>query len=315
MGVVPGERVVLVHDEAHREMAELVTEAIRSIRGEVVAFCLERLGARPHQRLHPHIAEAMLDSLASLMLVDFHAGELGMRTELIDLAARYKLRHGHMVGVTRESMVAGFSADPHVIAEKMRALVARLRPDSRISVKSEAGTNLTAQLAPTARWVEYGTVVTPGRRVNLPGGELVTSPASVDGVYVADGTLGDADGALRRRVGDAPVSLRLKASRVESVECPRDPILERSISERLMRTANLDRVGLLNFGLNVGLGAPLGDVFTDQKLPGVHLSLGETFPEKTGAEWTSRSWIALTTARCDADIDRLPILRSGRYLV
>jgi hypothetical protein len=72
----------------------------------------------------------------------------------------------------------------------------------------------------------------------------------------------------------------------------------------------------VNFGLNIGLEAPVGDVFTDQKLPGVHMVLGSSFPEVTGARWDSPSWIGLTSAgQVDVDIDKTPILRGGRYIL
>ena len=108
--------------------------------------------------------------------------------------------------------------------------------------------------------------------------------------------------------------MKIASSRVTAVECS-DQGLARTLLERMFRVANLDRVGMVGFGLNLGLSAPVGDVFTDQKLPGVHLSLGETFPEKTGASWTSKSWLALTTVDVDVDIDRLPIVRRGRYMI
>jgi leucyl aminopeptidase (aminopeptidase T) len=314
LSVVPGERVLVVHDRGHQELANVILEAIIVARGDPQRFCLEDLGPRPHATLHPSVAGAISRAQASLLLIDFHDGEHAMRKGMADLAIKERVRHGHMVGVGRASM-AGFSVDPHRIAEKARALTARLRPDARITVRSAAGSDLVITLTPRCRWVEYGCIVGTGKRVNLPGGELCTSPDAVTGVYVADGTLGDADGVLKRRLEQSPITLRISASRVQAVECSRDPGLARAVSERIFRTANLDRVGLAGFGINLGLTAPVGDVFTDQKVPGVHLSLGETFPEQTGATWTSKSWIALTTGECDADIDKIPVIRRGRYLI
>jgi hypothetical protein len=316
LGVVPGERVVLVHDEGQRDFAEFVIEAIEGARGEVVAFRLEELGPRPHPRLHERIAQAMEEAQISVLLVSLHPGELQMRSELVDLAERRRLRHGHMVGVSRASLLAGFSVDPHRIAEKARALTARLRFDSRIRVKSAAGTDLLVELGPRCRWVEHGAVVPPGRRVNLPGGELVTSPANTSGVYVVDGTYADGDGALPGgRLATTPVTLRIDASRVHAVECTRDPSLARAIADRLARVPNLDRVGLVGFGLNLGLTGPVGDIFTDQKVPGVHVSLGESFPQRTGALVTAKTWVAFTAVETDADVDKIAVLRRGRYMV
>jgi leucyl aminopeptidase (aminopeptidase T) len=326
--VVPGESVLLVYDLAHEAIAEAVTDAVRRARSETIAVRLEDLEPRPHASLHRTIKDAIPRAQASLLLVDFHRGELQMRTEMVELALAQRLRHGHMVGVTRASMVAGFSVDPARIAQKSRELVVRLRPDARILVRSGGpgsakdvtrsaqGTEveLVIALAPHCRWVDFGCIVGSGKRVNLPGGELVTSPESVDGAYVANGTLGDADGAFNRSLQATPITLRIAGSRVKAVECPSDPALARAVTACLARTPNLDRVGLVSFGVNLGLTTPIGDVFSDQKIPGVHLSLGETFPQSTGATWTSKSWMAFTSVEHDADIDKTRVLRRGRYV-
>lgn len=318
LGVVAGERMLIVHDAAHDQIAELCAAASRVLHAEPVMFRLEDFGSRPHAHLPHEIVSALGDAQASLLAVDFHKGELAMRTEMIDRAAAAQLRHGHMVGVQRASIIAGFSVHPKRIAEKARALLVRFGPTSRITVKSKSGTDLIATLSPKCKWMDFGALVLRGKRVNLPGGEIVTSPEDVSGVYVAEGTLGDADGIWRKRLRDTPVTLRIASSRIQSVECARDPMLARMITERLGTVGNLDRVGLLGFGVNRGLSEPLGDVFSDQKVPGVHLSLGETFPAATGASWTSKSWVALTATNSpgqDVDIDSSAVMRSGRYLL
>lgn len=315
LAVVRGEKVVLVYDRAHEDIGVIVADAVVNTSATPVSFRLEDLGARPHAQLAPAIRSAIMDGQASVLLVDFHGGELDMRTSIVHYAAQHGLRHGHMVGVSRASMVAGFSVDPYRISEKMRAILTRLRPGGKLTVRSDAGTALTVTLGQTTRWIEYGSVVGPGKRVNLPGGELVTNPASVDGVYVADGTLGDADGALMRRLAATPLSVRIDRGRVVAIECPREPSLADAVMRRIRRTNDLDRVGLFNFGVNLGLSEPVGEIFTDQKLPGVHLSLGTTFPEKTGATWDCPSWVGFTTRSCDVDLDKLAILRRGHYLV
>ncbi len=315
LGLVRGETLLLVHDAAHTAVAEVVVDVVKSIGASAKVFRLEDFGSRPCTRTPAPIVDAMPQAQASLLMVDFHRGELSMRTEIVERAAAARLRHGHMVGVTRASLIAGFSVDPRRVSDQMRSLVVRLGPNARIHARSRAGTDLHIELSPRCQWVEYGCVVQPGKRVNLPGGELITCPAKVDGTYVADGTLGDAEGSLTRSLRDAPITLRIAASRVQSVECAREPGLGRMVSDRVRQFANLDRVGLVGFGVNIGISAPVGDVFTDQKVPGVHLSLGETFPEKTGALWSAKSWIALTSAETDVDVDKLAVLRSGRYLI
>ncbi len=313
LGIVPGERVLVVHDAGHDDVVAIVAEAVREARGEPILLRLEELAPRPHASLHPRVTEAFALAQASLLIVDFHKGELQMRTQMIEQATAAGLRHGHIVGVARASMVEGFSVDPRRIAQKTRELMVRLKPDARITARS-GDAELVVQLAPRCRWVDYGCIVASGKRVNLPGGELVTNPESLDGVYVANGTLGDADGALNRLLRDTPITLRITGGRAKSVECARDPSLARAVLDRFARTPNLDRVGLVSFGVNLGLTKPVGDVFSDQKIPGVHLSFGDPFAHETGATWTCRSWLAFTSVEHDADIDKVPVLRGGRYI-
>lgn len=315
LSVVAGERVALVGDAEHVEALDALESATRGAGAVPVRIVLEDLAPRPHERLDARVAAAIIGAQASVLLISFHPHELAMRTQLVDLAAERGLRHAHMVGVGRESMVAGLAIDPRRLEEQMRALRVRLGPHAEIGVKSAAGTDLVVGVAPWCRWLVYGGIVRPGKKDNLPSGELVTSPHDVEGVYVADGTLGDADGLLARSLRASPVVLRISAGRVRSVACERDRALATLIERAIGRVPNLDRIGLVGFGLNAGLAQPQGNVFTDQKVPGVHLSLGETFPARTGAQWTSASWIAFTTASCDADIDQLPVLRKGRFVL
>jgi leucyl aminopeptidase (aminopeptidase T) len=308
-------RVVLIGDVAHAEAIDALEEATKNVGAHPVRMVLEELAPRPHRWLHPRIAEVLPDAHASVLLISFHANELPMRNEFVDLAAKHRLRHAHMVGVEREAMVAGLKVDPRVIERTMRALHTRIGPGSQVVVKSAAGTNLTVQLAPWCRWSLYGGVVRPGTKDNLPSGEIVTCPEQVEGTYVADGTLGDADGLLARSLEGTPIVLHIEKGRVQTLECPRDPDLARLVAEAIAEVPNLDRVGLVGFGLNAGIVRPFGNVFTDQKVPGVHISLGETFPARTGALWTASSWIAFTTASCDATVDRLPVLREGKFVL
>ncbi|CAN5344060.1 hypothetical protein BH09MYX1_BH09MYX1_06190 [soil metagenome] len=314
LAVVRGEKLVVIFDKAHEDIGTIVCDAAIVAGATALSRCMEDFGPRPHVRLVAPIRDAIAEAQASVLLVDFHGGELEARSAIVGAAAEHKLRHGHMVGVSRASMIAGFSVDPYRISEKMRAIQTRVRPGGHIALRSDLGTALTVRLG-ECRWIEYGSIVSPGKRVNLPGGELVTSPLGVDGVYVADGTLGDGDGALLRNLQNTPITLRFENGRVVAVECAREPSLAHAITVRMRRTNQLDRVGLFNFGVNLGLSEPYGEIFTDQKVPGGHLSLGTTFPDKTGATWDCSSWIAFTTRSCDVDIDKHAILRRGHYLV
>jgi aminopeptidase len=314
LGVVRGERLLVVADESTTLFGQALAEAAGELGATGQLICLEDLGPRPHRALHARVRDAVALAQASVLHIGFQSDELPMRTQLVELAALMRLRHAHMIGVTRGSIIAGLSTDPRRIAEISRALRIRIRPSSVIDVRSAAGTRLKVRFEPWCRWYETSGVIRAGTRANLPAGELVTSPASIDGVYVADGAAGDPDGALQVRLASAPVKIEFEAGTVRDIEC-RDSALAQRLGQLMRGSKNLDRAGLVSFGTNVGMTDLAGDIFTSQKLPGFHISLGMTFQDRTGASWDCPQWLAFTAMNVDVDIDGAGVMRGGRYLL
>jgi len=314
LSVVPGERVVIVVDEAAGDFGRALSQAVARFHATPNVFCLEDYGVRPHGQLHEAIRGALEHANASVMNIAFHGGEFPMRAEFVDLAAYGKLRHAHMVGVSRSSLLAGLAADPSAIARLSRAIRVRILPESSVRIRSELGTDVVVRLAPWCRWYETSGVIQPGTKANLPAGELVTSPASVDGLYVADGSVADAGGCLKGDLKANPIKIWFEGGRVRDVLGANEELVT-GLMAQMARTENLDRVGLVNFGTNLGMTAPAEDIFTSQKLPGLHLSLGLSFPQRTGASWNAMDWIAFTTRGCEIDIDGEAVMRGGRYLI
>lgn len=310
--VVPGDRVVLILDRARATMSDVLAETARSIGAKCDVVVLEDLGPRPHVTLAPAIVALLQTAQASLLLVGFERGEQPMRIELLRLVSQLRLRHGHMVGVTRRSLIAGFAVDPKRILDTARAIRMRLRPDSTIKVQSRAGTNLTVRLSGDRRWSEQVGAIRPGRWENLPAGELSTSPLRVDGTYVADASVGghfEHMELLQR----TPVRIAFEGSQVKTVSCD-DGLVLRSVEAYLASDPLADRVGTIAFGTNVGIVAPIGEIVCDQNLPGLHVSLGATFPEITGAPEGAKTQLTLTAQSLDIELDGQRIMLAGRYL-
>ena len=314
LAVVPGEHVVIVADEVNERFAQVLADATQPFHATVEVFKLEVFGPRPHATLRPEIRASLERAHASVLHITFQQNEYPMRAELVDVAAKAGLRHAHMVGVTSTSIAAGLAADPFRIAQLTRALRLRILPSSRIVATSEAGMDVTIQCESWCRWYETSGVIQPGTKANLPGGELVTSPGPVNGVYVADGSVANASGTILADLAERPIRIELENGFVRKIDGD-DARLVEQLSTSILRTPNLDRVGLINFGTNLGMTEPADDIFTNQKLPGLHLSLGLTFPQRTGASWNAMDWIAFTTRKCDIDVDDVPIMRDGRYRV
>jgi hypothetical protein len=314
LGLVRGESVLLVLDEARKELGPALEEVARSAGAEPELLVLEELGPRPVRSVPPAVLQAMERVQASVLLVGFHEGEQPMRAELVQAAQSRGLRHAHMVGVTRRSLLAGFSVDPARIVEASRAVRLRLRPDSRLRLRSPAGSDLEVVVHPDHRWLEHVGAIRPGRWENLPAGELVTAPRTVNGVFVADGSIGGHVGATAGHLERKPVRVEIDDGVVTRVSCP-DLGLQREVESFVRRERGSDRVGTVIVGTNVGIVAPIGEPLCDQNVPGLHLSLGANFSAMTGAPPTTGLQLTLTGGRADLDLDGVPIVRSGRYMI
>jgi len=173
---------------------------------------------------------------------------------------------------------------------------------------------LSVTLNPDHRWVEHVGTIRPGRWENLPSGALVTAAGDISGVFVADGCVGGEVGAAAGSLEQTPVRFEIEGGVCRSVRSA-DLGLQRSIEEVFRRDHELERVGLIILGTNIGIARTTGEIVCDQNMPGLHLGFGATFPETTGASWTARGQLLATNANSDVDLDGAPIIRSGRYIL
>lgn len=313
LSLVPGDRVLLILDREREGLATALAETARTTGARCDVVFLEDFALRPITELPPPVRTLLEQAQASVLLVGIERGEQRMRMELIAQVVRLGLRHAHMVGVTRRSLIAGFSVDPARVLDATRAVRMRLRPDSVMRLQTAAGSDLTVKFTPRHRWAEHVGLIRPGRWENLPTGELLTAPASVDGVFVCDASIGghfEHKGILDR----TPVRVEIAQGSVTRATC-QDRGLQRQIDEYLRSEPDAARVGTVVIGTNVGMLTPIGEMVCDQNLPGLHLSLGNTFPDITGAEPGALSQLTLTTSGANLDLDGAQLLRAGRYLV
>ncbi len=313
LSVVPGERVLILVDRERAPLVPPLQEVATLIGAKSEVIVLEDTGTRPLPELPKVIDEKLHEVQATILLAAFVEGEHPMRLALIERVRELGLRHAHMIGVGRRAMLAGFAVDPARILDTTRAVRVRMRPSSVLRSRSAAGTDLTVELEPNHRWVEHVGVIRAGRWENLPTGELMTSPKSVRGVFVCDaslsGTIG-AGGLLTR----TPLRLEIEDTVVKSFSCS-DSNLQRGVESFLGNDRFARRVGTIILGTNVGLLEAIGETVCDQNLPGLHISLGSTYADATGAPFTTSLYISLTQTGADVDLDGMPLLRAGRYMV
>jgi leucyl aminopeptidase (aminopeptidase T) len=314
LAVVAGETLVILVDEARRMLGEAIADAARGAGAKVGMLVLEELAPRPVTEMPPALASALAQAQASVLLIGADdQAEAPFRRGFVELVERDRLRHAHLVGLTRRAFVSGFSAEVGRVSEMLRAVHMRLMGKARIEHTTPHGTWLDVRLGPDTRWIERDELIRPGRWANLPGGELLVLPEDVSGTFVALSSnvgLSAAGTDLRK----TPLTLEIEGGRVRRVTSP-DTELAAAAEHHIRSLEDLDRVAQVVLGCNPGLLEPIGEPAYDQCVPGLHLVLGFTNPNLTGAKWCSRGILALNAGGGDVFVDGAALMRGGRYLL
>jgi aminopeptidase len=307
------ERLLVVHDRENTPQALAIAYAAETRGLSPVRIELESLGPRPLGACPTSLLARIADADATVLAIADMGGEQPMRQAFVAAVAAAHGRHVHMVGVSARSFVESLTTSLVRVFELSETLRRTLRPSSRLTVRSAAGTRLEVDMAPHLRWMTNGSVVRRGEWVNVPCGALVSSPARVSGVYVADASMSGPEGAAAGLLTSRPIRLELEGARVRRVECP-DPAIARVVMRFIAGPSGQDRVGLVNLGTNLGVLSPLGEVTHDETMPGLHLSLGQSFPSLTGATSTAAAQLAFAATLLDVDLDGEALVRRGRFV-
>ena len=182
---------------------------------------MEDYGPRPMLALPPPIAAALERADVSIYAGQPKQGELAFRRALTAIIDRRQIRHAHMVSISHRIMVEAMRAE---LRRGGRDLVPRARPRARRRRRSSRRRRGGSRPRGDVRSRDQ---VAEDLRHHLdrpsgatcPGGEVLTAPARVDGVYVVDGVVGD---YLCARYGDLeknPLTVTIENSRIVDVQC------------------------------------------------------------------------------------------------
>ncbi len=314
LNVQPHERVTLITDEACAEIGDALAAEIDAVGAPSRRFVLEREGRRPLQSLPASIAADMELSAVSIFAARAQANELGSRMQMTDIVNRRRMRHAHMVNITRQIMLEGMRADYATVDRISRRVLEIVQPARTIRATTAAGTDLSATLNPAYRWIKTSGLISPEKWGNLPGGEVFTTPGEVNGTLVIDGVVGDWLCDRYGNLSETPLTIRVEKNR----------LVEASSSNRALRDdfwkythtdENSDRVGEFAIGTNVELRHVIGHILQDEKFPGIHIAFGNPYGAHTGADWYSSTHIDVVGTNFDIWVDDEPIMRQGQFLI
>jgi aminopeptidase len=314
LAIQPGERVALVADEASRPVAASLHQALQERDADVRPLLIESVARRPLLDAPPAALEALELADAGILCVQPQEGELGARMAIVATIERRRIRYAHMVGVTPRIMREGMRADYRRVDRLSQQLCERMEHARSLSVRTPGGTDFTATFDRSLAWVKTSGLINPRYWSNLPAGEVFTTPASVDGTFVCDGTAGDYFNGKYGCLDRTPLVLQIAGGRLQSARCDRAD-LERDFWTYCHTDRNSDRVGELAFGTNFGLRDMIGILLQDEKVPGVHLAFGDPYGSQTRADWSSRTHVDVLTRRCDVWIEDEQVIAGGQYLL
>lgn len=307
LGVQPGERLLVVYEIGFENLASAVVRAADAGLADVDAIAL----AEP---LGPVIVDRLVRRTAtcdvSVFIADFSFPR-EVRTVLTQVAGTDR-RHAHMLGVSDAVVRQSLRADYHAVHALGERLISLLRRGGIVQVATPSGTDLQITSDPRCRWYNQGGLQHSPGWTNLPAGEVVTCPESVDGTFVPDGGVVLTDGTIIERVDARRLALRFEGGRLMEVEGPasaRDALLQHVDSRE-----NARRVGQLSFGTNIDVLTPIGNPGQDVKQPGVHLVLGYSAPDVTGARWNGKAMVQLLQRQEKVSVDGQLVIDRGRYV-
>ena len=314
LAIRPHERVALVADDSSREVAASLAAALEEVGAPTDNILIEQIATRPLSKAPRQILDALERADAGILCVHPKQGELGARMAIVATVERRRIRYAHMVGVTPGIMMQGMRADYRLVDRLSRKLCVRMRTAASLRVETAYGTSLKATFDPALHWVKTSGIISRRYWSNLPAGEVFTTPASVDGVFVCNGTAGDHFGLKYGELSRTPMTLEIRGSRLAGVHCDRKD-LEREFHDYCHTDEHSDRVGELAFGTNVALSDMIGNLLQDEKVPGVHLAFGDPYGSQTGADWKSTTHVDVLTRDCNVWIDDEKVIEKGKYLL
>jgi aminopeptidase len=310
----PEERITIITDEATREIAAALRAEVEEIGSEHALFVLENYAARPLAAMPEIILEDLARSQVSIFCAQSQRGELGSRMQMSEVVNKHHIRHGHMVNITRQIMLEGMRADFRAVDALSQRLVERARQAKRITCRTPHGTNLEGEFSPNLKWLKTSGIITPDKWGNLPGGEIFTSPANTNGIFVVDGVVGD---YLCQKYGDlreTPLTIEVENNRIRKLESTNQELVD-EFSAYTSTDGNSNRVGEFAIGTNIACKEVIGNILQDEKMPGVHIAFGHPYAEHTGADWISKTHIDCVGRDFDIWFDGEQVMERGKFLV
>ena len=308
------ERVTIITDVATQHIAAALQVEIEIVGAEYAVFVMEEYAPRPLTDMPQEILDDLATSQVSIFCAQGQRGELGSRIQMTTVVNKHRLRHGHMVNITREIMLHGMRANFLAVDALSQRLIELARMTERVTCWTPHGTEFVADLSPNLKWLKTSGIITRDKWGNLPGGEIFTSPLNTNGTFVVDGVVGD---YLCYKYGDleaTPLIIQVENNRICALECENQELLE-EFRAYTSTDENSNRVGEFAIGTNIACRHVIGNILQDEKIPGIHIAFGHPYAEHTGQNWISKTHIDCVGRDFDIWFDDKQVMERGKFLI
>jgi aminopeptidase len=308
----PEERITIITDQATCDIAAALQAEVEEVGSELAVFVLENYDTRPLTTMPRLILDDLAQSQVSIFAARSQPGELAARREMTAVVDRHRIRHAHMVNISRQIMLEGMRADFRAVDALSQRLVERARRAKRISCRTPTGTDFEAELSPEFKWLKTSGIITSEKWGNLPGGEIFTAPLNTNGRFVVDGVVGDYLCTKYGDLHDAPITIDVRDNRVVDLACDHKQLLD-DFRAYTSTDENSNRVGEFAIGTNTACTHVIGNILQDEKIPGVHIAFGDPYGNHTGANWSSKTHIDCVGRDFDIWFDSEQVMERGRF--
>ena len=312
LNLQPEERITLVLGKECLEEGAALLHEVKKTGAEYAVFVLEDYCPRPCVDIPHDILHDLKQSQVSIYAAHAKTNELHARTEITRSVNAHRIRHGHMVNLSKKIMMQGMRANFWEVDALSTRVIDQARQTHVIRAKTPAGTDIEAHFSSTLHWIKTSGLITSTKWGNLPGGEIFTSPFRVDGIFVVDGVVGD---YLCDKYGDlkaSPLYIEIEDSRIRKLACDNQALLA-DFEAYVAIDENADRVGEFAIGTNLAVTEIIGNILQDEKIPGIHLAFGDPYWEHTGQKWQSKGHIDCVGRDFDIWMDGDQIMKSGKF--
>jgi len=312
--VQPHEKVTLITDHASMEIAAALAAELDALGAPYSFWTLEEVAPRPLSEMPQPVLDDLETSQVSIFAAQAQANELRSRMHMTEVVTRRKIRHAHMVNISKQIMRDGMRADFREVDRISLQVIEIVRAAALIRAKTPAGTDLVAEMNPDYKWLKTSGIISQNTWGNLPGGEIFTTPGEVNGTFVVDGVVGD---YLCAKYGDlqgSPLTILIKGNRLAEVHSA-NHALEDEFWRYTHTDENSDRVGEFAIGTNIGVRDVIGNILQDEKIPGVHIAFGDPYGSYTGAPWRCSTHIDVVGRKFDIWADDRMIMRAGEFIL